>query len=115
MNKIKETQNTARDVAKEIKKQKINPTRKINHWWIKSPDLEDGKKSKDPPTSTEGDLPTFAESRKRREITTPTFTDGELPTFTEGRENKSSTFTDDELPSFTEGKEKRKHRNTTIH
>ena len=55
MNKIKETQNTMGYVTKEIKRQKRNPIRKINHWWIKSPDLEDGKKSKDVPTSTEGE------------------------------------------------------------
>ena len=33
MNKTKETQNTTGGVTKEIKKQKRNPTRKINHWW----------------------------------------------------------------------------------
>ena len=49
MNETKATQNTTGDVAKKIQKQKRNPTRKINHWWIKRPDLEDGKKSKDTP------------------------------------------------------------------
>ena len=38
----------------KIKKQESNPTRKINHWWIKRPDLERMVKwSKDTPTSTE--------------------------------------------------------------
>ena len=54
MNETKAMQNTTGDVAKKIPKQKRNPTRKINHRWIKRPVLKDGKKSKDTPTSTEG-------------------------------------------------------------
>ena len=56
MNKIKETQNTAGDVTKEIKKPKRNPTRKINHWWIKSPESERTVGwLKDTSTSTKGE------------------------------------------------------------
>ena len=55
MDKSKGTQNTTGDVT-IIKKQESDPTRKINHWWIKRPESKRMVEwSKDTPTSTEGE------------------------------------------------------------
>ena len=55
MNGTKETQSVIRD-ATIIKKQRSNPTRKINHWQTKRPESKRMVEwSKDTPTSTKGE------------------------------------------------------------
>ena len=89
MDKSKDTQDTTVDVTKEIRKQKRNPTRKINHWWTKRPDSQRMvKDQRIHQLLLKAKLPTFTEGRNKINIMALSFTDDELPMFTEGREKE---------------------------
>ena len=82
----------------KIKKQERNPTRKINHWWIKRLDLERMVKSQ-----RIHQLLLEAERKDHRRSLSMTY---QLSLKVEREYIIAPPFTDDEIPKFTEDSKK---------